>query len=129
MDNELQSLSALSSNVILVRTGDAKYIQRTITANTGISITNPDGVSGNPTISVSNVGTAGTYAYPSSVTTNAQGQISSITAGDTPLTAIYGSDLQTQITIVSPNISAVGLTDNVYLLGTQFLRIPTGTTA
>ena len=129
LDNELQSLSALSSNGILVRTGAATYIPRTITANTGISITNPDGVSGNPTISVSNVGTAGTYAYPSSVTTNAQGQISSITAGDTPLTAIYGSDLQTQITIVSPNISAVGLTDNVYLLGTQFLRIPTGTTA
>lgn len=40
-------------------------------------------------IALANTGTAGTYAYPSSVTTDAQGRVTSITAGTaaTPLTA------------------------------------------
>jgi len=44
--------------------------------------------SGNSTISVTHdaFGTAGTYAYPSSITTNSTGHITSITAGSAPAT-------------------------------------------
>lgn len=44
--------------------------------------------SGNSTISVTHdtFGTAGTYAYPSSVTTNSTGHITAITAGSAPVT-------------------------------------------
>lgn len=44
--------------------------------------------SGNTTISVTHdtFGTAGTYAYPSSITTNATGHVTSITAGSAPVT-------------------------------------------
>lgn len=43
--------------------------------------------SGNTTISVTHdtFGTAGTYAYPSSITTNATGHVTSITAGSAPV--------------------------------------------
>tara|TARA_B100002019_G_scaffold289586_1_gene305514 strand:- start:633 stop:2258 length:1626 start_codon:yes stop_codon:yes gene_type:complete len=44
--------------------------------------------SGNTTISVTHdeIGTAGTYAYPSSITTNSTGHVTSITAGSAPYT-------------------------------------------
>lgn len=44
------ALHNLSSNGIIARTGSGTVAARTITAGTGISITNGDGLSGNPTI-------------------------------------------------------------------------------
>lgn len=44
------ALHNLSSNGIIARTGSGTVAARTITAGSGISITNGDGVSGNPTI-------------------------------------------------------------------------------
>ncbi len=44
------ALHNLSSNGIIARTGSGTVAARTITAGNGISITNGDGVSGNPTI-------------------------------------------------------------------------------
>ena len=49
-----------------------------VTAGTGISV---GGTITNPSVAIADVGSAGIYAYPSSVTTNAQGQVISITAG------------------------------------------------
>jgi len=56
LGTELQGLSTLSSNGLVARTASGTYASRTLTAGTGISITNGDGVSGNPTIS-GNTGT------------------------------------------------------------------------
>lgn len=51
LNTELQSLSAISSNGIVARTGSGTYSSRTITAGSIlISVINGDGVSGNPTI-------------------------------------------------------------------------------
>lgn len=50
-DADLAALAALSTTGIVSRTGAGTAAVRTITAGTGISITNGDGVSGNPTIS------------------------------------------------------------------------------
>jgi hypothetical protein len=48
--NDLTALSGLGSNGIITKTGTGTATSRTITAGTNISITNGDGVAGNPTI-------------------------------------------------------------------------------
>lgn len=53
--NDLAALEALSSTGILARTGSETYAQRTITAPAaGITVSNGDGVSGNPTLALAN---------------------------------------------------------------------------
>ena len=54
------------------------------------------------TINHSNYGTAGIYAYPTSITTNAQGHITAITAGSAPMSSFsVGADTGTVQTIVN----------------------------
>src|SRR5690606_6289764 len=45
--------SDFSANGIMVRTAEGSYTSRTVTAGTGIAITNGDGKSGNPTVALS----------------------------------------------------------------------------
>jgi hypothetical protein len=52
-DPDLAALAALSTTGMISRTGSGTVAARTLTAGTGISITNGDGVSGNPTITSS----------------------------------------------------------------------------
>ena len=65
LGSDLQALSALSTTGLVARTGAATYLPRTITAGTGISVTNGNGVSGNPTVAVSSI----------DISTNTTGQI------------------------------------------------------
>lgn len=51
LDADLTALAALSSTGIVARSASNTFSLRTLTAGTGISISNGDGVSGNPTIS------------------------------------------------------------------------------
>ncbi|CAM5772028.1 hypothetical protein LMIY3S_03706 [Labrys miyagiensis] len=53
----LSSIAGLASNGLIARTASGTVAARTITAGTGVVVTNGDGVSGNPTIAV-DVGTA-----------------------------------------------------------------------
>jgi hypothetical protein len=50
LDSDLTAVAGLSSNGVIVRTGSGTASVRTITAGTGVSVTNGDGVSGNPTV-------------------------------------------------------------------------------
>lgn len=61
-DADLIALAALAGTGLLARTGSATYALRTLTAGSGITITNGDGVSGNPTIAVG--GTGSQYRDP-----------------------------------------------------------------
>jgi hypothetical protein len=51
----LLAIAGLSVNGIIVRTGSSSAQARTITAGAGVTITNGDGVSGNPVVTVSGV--------------------------------------------------------------------------
>ena len=48
----LSAIAGLSANGMAVRTGASTYTTRSITQGTGITVTNGDGVAGNPSISV-----------------------------------------------------------------------------
>jgi hypothetical protein len=82
LDADLTAISGLTGSGVVVRTGAGTATTRTVTASTGITVANGDGVSGNPTVSITNTGvTAGSYgnnANSPQLSVNAQGQITSI---------------------------------------------------
>ena len=53
-DADLDGLSALSANGVIARTGAGTFASRTISAGAGITVTNGDGASGNPSIALTN---------------------------------------------------------------------------
>lgn len=57
-DAELTSIAAIATNGIIARTGAGTAAARTVTAGTGISVSNGDGAAGNPTITNSGVTSA-----------------------------------------------------------------------
>jgi hypothetical protein len=51
-DADLAAIAALSTNGLLAKTNSGTAATRTVTAGTGLSVTNGDGVSGNPTVAI-----------------------------------------------------------------------------
>jgi hypothetical protein len=84
LDATLTALAAFNSNGILVQTSADTFAARSITNGTGITVTNGDGVSANPSIAISNTGvsaaTYGSATQVSEIAVNAQGQITSATS-------------------------------------------------
>ena len=103
--NDLAALEALASTGIAVRTGTDTWAQRTITAGTSISVTNGNGVSGNPIINntapdktvVLNNGTGisvtGTYPNFTIASTVTSGVAQSGTLVNNRITISAGSNL------------------------------------
>ena len=81
LGTELQGLSGLSANGVIVRTNAGVYASRNIASGNGtISITNPAGTAGNIGLDLATIGSAGTYK---SVTTDIYGRV---TSGTNPTT-------------------------------------------
>lgn len=85
LGTELQGLSALASNGVIARTAVGTYTNRTITGTaSNITVTNGDGVSGNPTINLATVTDSGTGNFRK-IAVDTYGRVSgtaAVAAGD-----------------------------------------------
>jgi len=91
IENVDNAPSAIPNVLAYDETTGNVYYQAAGTSGTSVnSVSNSDGsvtvapTTGNVVVSLPAVGSAGTYAYPASITTDAKGRISSITAGALP---------------------------------------------
>lgn len=138
--NGLTGGTITSSGTLLADTGilsTKNYRQKAVDSLNGIiatkgtvnSITAGTGLSGGTitntgTISMPNTGTANTYANPSAITTDAQGRVTSVTAGSTPTTGTVTSVTAGNGLTGSPNpITATGtLTVDTGIVSTKNYR-------
>jgi hypothetical protein len=106
--NDLGAIEALNTNGVLTRTGTDTWAARIITGTTGnITVTNGDGVGGNPTLNLATAGTAGTYA---TVTTDTFGRVTSGVATQTVATGGTGlTSLGTANQVLGVNAGATAL--------------------
>ena len=87
--------AAIAANSVALGTDTTGNYVAGITAGTGISVTGTAGEGWSPTITLSNVGTAGTYTK---ITTNAQGQVTSGTSlSDSDIPSLDASKITTGI--------------------------------
>lgn len=93
-DADLAALAGNATNGMISRTGAGTVASRTLTAGTGITITNGDGVSGNPTVAVT--------SYVSSVQGNTGAVIVSV-----PVTSVQGATGAVIVTNISGSAGTV----------------------
>lgn len=101
-DGRLTITAGTGTELILTNTCPAS-----LTAGAGLAVsgTNATGL----TVALGNVGTAGTYAYPTSVTTDAYGRVSAITAGVAPVTSVVAGTGINVTGTTTPTISNTGV--------------------
>jgi hypothetical protein len=96
LDATLTALAAYNTNGLITQTAPDTFTGRTVTGTSGnISVTNGDGVAGDPTLDLVNAGTAGTYGSASQVpvlTTDAKGRVTSVTNTNISITSASISD-------------------------------------
>lgn len=110
LDAELTALAAVSSNGFLVRTGSGAAAARSLAGGAGVSISNADGVSGNPTIDVE-PGFQNTSYYHQWMSTDGvtlSGSISTFTNGTVSYT-ILGTSNFPHIVITQATVATVGV--------------------
>lgn len=87
-DTDLEAIALNSSNGIYVRTGAGSLSARTITGTSPITVTNGDGVSGNPTIAIS------------SASTSSAGSVQLATDGEESADVVQGTDTRLHASVL-----------------------------
>lgn len=121
LGTELQGLSALAGTGLVVHTASGTYTERTITGTaSNISVTNGNGVSGNPTIDLIDAGTPVTAQFVK-ITTDVKGRV-------TATTAVGASDITTALTYTPVNKAGDSMSSGANLTfsgGGEVLGLPT----
>ena len=110
LSNNLTGLSGLGTSGLIVNATGGTYATRSITAGTAISVTNGDGISGNPTVSLPNTAVIpadyGSSTAIPVLTIDQQGRVT--TAGTTYIAPIWYN-----ITGTPTTLAGYGITDAV----------------
>jgi len=121
---------AMSSFSITGDTGSPETVTdgNTIDIAGGTAISTAVSATDTVTITHDNFGSAGTYAFPTQIVTNAQGHVTSITAGTAPGVSSLSFNLNTSTGApLSGNIGGTGtltLTSNAFAGGTKVGHVP-----
>lgn len=113
-DARLTLTAGTGTQIVLTNTCPAA-----VAAGTGLALagTNPTGL----TLSMPNVGTAATSAYPSSITTDAQGRVSAVVAGSAPVASVSaGTNITITGTATNPIINATSSSAGAKLFLQEF---------
>lgn len=86
--DDLAAIEALTTSGVLVRTGSTTWALRTITGTSAdISVSNGDGVSGNPTLDLISTAVTPSSYHLTDLTVDAKGRLTAASAGTVDLTA------------------------------------------
>lgn len=111
-----------STTGLQAKTGSSTIVGRTIIGSTGVSVTNGNGISGNPTIGLN--GTVGSLA--GLVGTGILGIV-----GGSTVTAVEITGTANEIDVANgtgPSNPTIGISDNPTIPGTGAMILPSGTT-
>jgi hypothetical protein len=107
LNNNLTGLAGLGTNGMMAKTNSGTFTTRAITAGTAISVSNGDGVSGNPTISLPNTpvspGDYGSSTAIPVITIDQQGRVTS--AGSIYLAPVWSNITGTPTTLAGYEIT------------------------
>jgi hypothetical protein len=111
LDSDLTAVAGLTGTGLIARTGTGTATTRTVTAGTGISVANGDGVSGNPTVTNTDLGSTAVTTHVGLADPHTQYTLETrtISAG-AGLTG--GGDLTADRTISMPNVGTAGTYGN-----------------
>lgn len=126
LDSGLSSLASLATTGMIAQSATDTFVARTITGTaSNISVTNGDGVAGNPTIDLVNAGTAVSNQFVK-ITTDAKGRV-------TATSAVAAGDITTLVDATYVNVAGDSMSSAANLTfsgGGEVLGLPaTPTTA
>lgn len=113
-DADLAAVAGLSTTGLVARTGSGTAAARTITGSSSITVTNGDGVSGNPTLAVPTGGIGATELAATAVTAGSYGSSSSIPS--------FTVDADGRLTAAANNAPVLPKYGNLFALGHSYTQ-------